>query len=67
MGFLLAEPRYLTAAERTLRAAWPVLERYPHGHTTLAMALDELIQGAGALMEEAAAQVYGVFGANRPG
>ncbi|MHA7191356.1 glycerate kinase [Arthrobacter sp. MDT2-16] len=31
------------------------------------MALDELIQGAGALMEEAAAQVYGVFGANRPG
>ena len=42
LGFLLAEPRYLTAAERTLRAAWPVLEKYPHGHTTLAMALDEL-------------------------
>ncbi|HLB84568.1 MAG TPA: hypothetical protein VJK00_07545, partial [Steroidobacteraceae bacterium] len=42
LGFLLAEPRYLAAAERTLRAAWPVLEKYPHGHTTLAMALDEL-------------------------
>ncbi len=31
------------------------------------MALDELIQGAGPLMEEAAAQVYGVFGAGRLG
>ena len=42
LGFLLAEPRYLAAAERTLRAAWPVLGKYPHGHTTLVMALDEL-------------------------
>ncbi len=29
------------------------------------MALDELIEGAGALMEDAAAQVYGVFSAGR--
>ena len=42
LGFLLAEPRYIAAAERTLRASWAVLEKYPHGHTTLAMALDEL-------------------------
>jgi hypothetical protein len=42
LGFLLAEPRYIAAAERTLRASWTVLEKYPHGHTTLAMALDEL-------------------------
>jgi uncharacterized protein YyaL (SSP411 family) len=42
LGFLLAEPRYLAAAERTLRSAWPALARYPHGHTTLLMALDEL-------------------------
>ena len=42
LGFLLAEPRYLDAAERTLRAAWSLLERYPHGHTSLLMALDEL-------------------------
>ncbi len=41
LGFLLAEPRYLDAAERTLRAAWPLLERYPHAHTSLLMALDE--------------------------
>jgi uncharacterized protein YyaL (SSP411 family) len=41
LGFLLAEPRYLDAAGRTLRAAWPLLERYPHAHTSLLMALDE--------------------------
>ncbi len=41
LGFLLAEPRYLDAAERTLRAASAVVERYPHGHTSLLMALDE--------------------------
>jgi uncharacterized protein YyaL (SSP411 family) len=41
LGFLLAEPRYLDAAERTLRAASAVVDRYPHGHTSLLMALDE--------------------------
>jgi len=44
LGFMLAEPRYLDAAERTLRAAWSLLERYPHGHTTTLMALDELTE-----------------------
>ena len=42
LGFLLAEPRYLEAAERTLRAAWPALEKYPQAHVSLLMALDEL-------------------------
>ncbi len=43
MGHLLAEPRYLLAAERTLRAAWPALERYPQAHVSLLMALEELL------------------------
>ena len=43
MGHLLGEPRYLAAAERTLRSAWPVLEKYPHAHTSLALALEELL------------------------
>ena len=43
MGHLLAEPRYLHAAERTLRAAWLGIEKYPHAHTTLLNALDELL------------------------
>ncbi len=31
MGYLLGEPRYLAAAERTLRAAWPALVQHPPG------------------------------------
>jgi uncharacterized protein YyaL (SSP411 family) len=43
MGHLLGEPRYLVAAERTIKAAWPVLEKYPQGHMSLLIALDELL------------------------
>src|SRR5262249_36137579 len=35
MGHLLGDTRYLAAAEKTLRAAWLVLEKYPQAHTTL--------------------------------
>ena len=35
LGHLLGETRYIDAAEGTLRAALPVLERYPQAHTTL--------------------------------
>jgi len=41
LGFLLGETRYLDAAERTLRAALAIMEKYPHGHTSLLVALDE--------------------------
>ncbi|MGH8285139.1 MAG: thioredoxin domain-containing protein [Steroidobacteraceae bacterium] len=44
MGYLLGETGYLAAAERTLRAAWRALEKYPHAHTSLLNALDELTQ-----------------------
>jgi uncharacterized protein len=43
MGHLLGEPTYLQAAEKTLRAAWPSLEKYPHAHTTSLTALEELL------------------------
>ena len=43
MGHLLGDTRYLAAAEKTLRAAWPVLEKYPHAHTSLLIALEELL------------------------
>jgi hypothetical protein len=42
-GHLLAEPRYLAAAERTLRAAWPALAKYPQAHVSLVTALEELL------------------------
>ncbi len=69
LGFLLGEPRYLDAAERTLRAAWRALEEYPHGHVSLLTALEEylehpeivVIRGGGdeiARWSESAAKVY---------
>jgi uncharacterized protein YyaL (SSP411 family) len=42
-GYLLGETRWLTAAERTLRAAWLALERFPHGHMSLLEALAEYL------------------------
>jgi uncharacterized protein YyaL (SSP411 family) len=41
LGHLLGEPRYLDAAERTLRNAWPQLSGLPYAHATLLDALDE--------------------------
>jgi uncharacterized protein YyaL (SSP411 family) len=43
LGYLLAEPRYLGSAERTLRAAWPSLAPHPQAHITLLGALGELL------------------------
>jgi uncharacterized protein YyaL (SSP411 family) len=43
LGLLLGETRYLEAVERTLRAAWSMLERYPHAHAALLVALEEHI------------------------
>ncbi len=41
LGYLLAEPRYLTAAERTLRAAWGALLKYPEAHASMLLALEQ--------------------------
>jgi uncharacterized protein len=43
LGHLLGEQRYVEAAERTVRAAWHGIERYPEGHATLLAALDQLL------------------------
>jgi uncharacterized protein len=43
LGYLLGEPRYLAAAERTIRAAWAALARYPQSHMSLLTALEELL------------------------
>ena len=42
LGYLLGEPRYLEAAERTLRAGWVALERHPTAHAALLDALEEM-------------------------
>jgi uncharacterized protein len=43
LGHLLGEQRYLDTAERTVRAALHMLERYPDAHATLLCALEELL------------------------
>jgi len=44
LGHLLGEPRYLDAAERTLRAAWPTLQQMPQACCTLLRALNDFLQ-----------------------
>jgi len=44
LGYLLAEPRYLDAAERTLRAGWRGLKEFPHGHCSLLNALEDYLK-----------------------
>jgi len=44
LGLLLGETRYLDAAARTLRAAWSPLDRYPHGHAAMLVALEEHLE-----------------------
>jgi uncharacterized protein YyaL (SSP411 family) len=43
LGQILGDTRYLHAAEKTLRAAWPVIQKYPPGHAALLLALDETL------------------------
>ena len=44
LGHLLGEPRYLDAAERTLRNAWTQVSQLPYAHATLLDALDEQLE-----------------------
>ncbi len=44
LGHLTAEPRWLDAAERTLRAGWATMGEIPHGCATLLSALREFLQ-----------------------
>jgi hypothetical protein len=44
LGLLVGETRYLDAAARTVRAGWKALERYPHAHASLLIALQEHLE-----------------------
>jgi uncharacterized protein YyaL (SSP411 family) len=44
LGYLLGEPRYLQAAERTLRAAWPAVQKYPEAHASMLFALEDYLR-----------------------
>ena len=44
MGYLLGEPRYLDAAQRTLQAGWQAVARYPQAHCSMLTALEEWLK-----------------------
>jgi uncharacterized protein YyaL (SSP411 family) len=44
LGTLLGDTRYIDAAERTLKAAWSVIERFAAGHASLLVALEEWLE-----------------------
>jgi uncharacterized protein len=44
LGHILGETRYLDAAERTLKAAWPAMTEMPYAHVALIIALEEYLE-----------------------
>ncbi len=44
LGHLLGDTRYLEAAERTIRLAWPMLTQIPHAHTAMLLAVEEYLE-----------------------
>ena len=73
LGYLLGETRYLDAAERTLRAAWPALQQYPQAHMSLVNALEDflgplqivIIRGDAAQLEHWAAALSALYAPTR--
>jgi len=50
LGYLLGELPYLDAAERTLRAGWPMLQQYPQAHMSLVNALEDFLTSVQTLI-----------------
>jgi uncharacterized protein YyaL (SSP411 family) len=73
LGYLLGEVSFLDAAERTLRAGWPMLQQYPQAHMSLANALGDLlastqvviIRGDAAQVQGWAAELGALYAPNR--
>ena len=73
LGWLLGEPRYLAAAERTLQAAWPAVSSHPEGHASMLAALEDfldpppivLLRGPAAAIESWRTQLDAVFAPRR--
>jgi uncharacterized protein YyaL (SSP411 family) len=73
LGYLLGETRYLLAAERTLRAAWPALLKYPDSHASMLLALEDYLQppqivilrGAAAAIQPWRRELNAVFAPRR--
>jgi uncharacterized protein YyaL (SSP411 family) len=73
LGYLLAETRYLDAAERTLKAASALMQEYPQAHMSLLNALEDfltsmqmvIIRGPAADAERWARELSAVYAPTR--
>ncbi len=59
LGHLLGEMPYIEAAEGTLRAALPVVERYPQAHATLLRGILQLLEPPELLIVRGGADEFG--------
>ncbi len=68
LGHLLGETRYLAAAERILRYAWPALREFPQAHVSLLTALEEYLTPPEIVVIRGAAGEIGAWrdAASRP-
>ena len=57
LGYLLGEPRYIEAAERTVKMAWLDIKRIPYAHTSLLLALQEILSPPQIIILRGQAQV----------
>jgi uncharacterized protein YyaL (SSP411 family) len=62
LGWLLGESRYLDAAERTLRAAWPALLKYPEAHAATLQGLEDYLHPPQIVVLRGPASVIGPWG-----
>jgi uncharacterized protein YyaL (SSP411 family) len=73
LGYLIGELRYVDAAERTLRAGWPMLQEYPQAHMSLVNALDDylaagpivIVRGDAEQADQWSAKIRAVYAPNR--
>ena len=73
LGHLLGEPRFLQAAENTLRAGFTAMQEFPHGHAALITALDEyldapeviIIRGSLKIAEEWSRSISALYAPRR--
>ena len=59
LGHLLGEPRYLEAAEQTLKGLWSSLESMPHGHASLLVALEDAVSPGQTVILRGGAEAMG--------
>ncbi len=61
LGHLLGDTRYLQAAERAIRLAWPMLTQIPHAHTAMLLAVEEYLEPPQTIVLRGEEQAMGAW------